>query len=432
MVGSLPINGDYSLLRNQLLLKRGIWVYLLLLIFEGALRKWVLPFLATPLLIVRDPVALWLLLAAWKFGFFRWNGYSAAMIVLSLIGIVTAVLIGHGNLYVALYGARLYILHFPVMFVIGTILNYEDVVQIGRTILKIAIPMAILIALQFYSPQSAWVNRGIGGNMEGGGFSGALGYFRPPGTFSFTNGNTLFFSLVAPFVFYFWLNAKEINRLILILATIALLAAIPLSISRTLFFSVTITALFSVFTAVTRPQNAGKLMLAFVLVLAVFFMLSQISAIDTALNVFTHRFEGANKAEGGLEGVVGDRYFGAMIYAISGSYNIPFFGFGLGAGTSVGAMLVLGTAGLQFGEDEWTRITGEMGFLIGILVILTRLLFTLNLLTDSFRRMKSGRLLPWMLVSFCVLNIPQGQWAQPTSLGFSVLAGGLVLAALKK
>ena len=159
MVGSLPINGDYSLLRNQLLLKRGIWVYLLLLIFEGALRKWVLPFLATPLLIVRDPVALWLLLAAWKFGFFRWNGYSAAMIVLSLIGIVTAVLIGHGNLYVALYGARLYILHFPVMFVIGTILNYEDVVQIGRTILKIAIPMAILIALQFYSPQSAWVNR---------------------------------------------------------------------------------------------------------------------------------------------------------------------------------------------------------------------------------------------------------------------------------
>ena len=39
-------------------LKIGIWIYFYLLIFEGALRKWFLPSLATPLLVVRDPVAL--------------------------------------------------------------------------------------------------------------------------------------------------------------------------------------------------------------------------------------------------------------------------------------------------------------------------------------------------------------------------------------
>jgi hypothetical protein len=33
----------------------------------------------------------------------------------------------------------------------------------GIATLWIAIPMAILIALQFHSPQSAWVNRGVGG-----------------------------------------------------------------------------------------------------------------------------------------------------------------------------------------------------------------------------------------------------------------------------
>jgi hypothetical protein len=29
------------------------------------------------------------------------------------------------------------------------------------------------------------------------------------------------------------------------------------------------------------------------------------------------------------------------------------------------------------------------------------------------------------------MAVLQGQWAQPTSLGFSVLAGGLLLASLK-
>ena len=43
------------------LLKKGIWLYFLLLIFEGALRKWLLPGLATPLLVVRDPIAMFLL-----------------------------------------------------------------------------------------------------------------------------------------------------------------------------------------------------------------------------------------------------------------------------------------------------------------------------------------------------------------------------------
>ena len=68
--------------------------------------------------------------------------------------------------------------------------------------------MTLLIALQFYSPQSAWVNRGIGGDIKGGGFTGALGYFRPPGTFSFTTGVSQFFSFTAAFIIFFGLIPK--------------------------------------------------------------------------------------------------------------------------------------------------------------------------------------------------------------------------------
>jgi hypothetical protein len=40
-------------------------------------------------------------------------------------------------------------------------------------------------------------------------------------------------------------------------------------------------------------------------------------------------------------------------------------------------------------------------------------------------------LLPWILLSLFLTNIPQGQWGQPTSLGFSIVIGGFTIAALK-
>ncbi len=40
------------------LLRRMIWLYFVLLIAEGALRKWTIPSLSAPLLIVRDPLVL--------------------------------------------------------------------------------------------------------------------------------------------------------------------------------------------------------------------------------------------------------------------------------------------------------------------------------------------------------------------------------------
>ncbi|MGB3616679.1 MAG: hypothetical protein WBA12_01045, partial [Catalinimonas sp.] len=180
-----------------------MWAYFLLLILEGALRKWVLPGLATPLLIVRDPVALWMLWEAWRRGVFPMNGYVLGAIAITLISLMLTMLIGHGNLSVALFGARITLFHFPLMFLIGAVLKRDELLSILRAVLWIALPMAVLIALQFNSPQSAWVNRGIGGDMEGGGFSGAMGYLRPPGTFSFTNGITQFFSLVGVCVVYF-------------------------------------------------------------------------------------------------------------------------------------------------------------------------------------------------------------------------------------
>jgi hypothetical protein len=59
-------------------LKKGIWLYFLLLIFEGALRKW-LPFCLTPLLVIRDPLAIYLLFTAYPLIYFQNTNWSVML-----------------------------------------------------------------------------------------------------------------------------------------------------------------------------------------------------------------------------------------------------------------------------------------------------------------------------------------------------------------
>ena len=160
-------------------LKWGIWAYIILIILEGALRRWVLPGLATPLLVVRDPIALGLIVVTWQRGLLPANPYLASTLIISALAIISALTVGHGNLTVALYGARILLLHFPLIFVIGRIFNRADVLRVGEAFVWMTPAMALLIGVQFYSPQSAFVNRGVGGDMEGAGFSGAMGFFSP-------------------------------------------------------------------------------------------------------------------------------------------------------------------------------------------------------------------------------------------------------------
>ncbi len=431
--GNLMMNAKLqSKKETHELIKKGIWVYFLLLLFEGALRKWIVPALANPLLLVRDPIAVWIIFMAYKNNLMPDNKHLTGMLILGFISFITTMTMGHQNIYVALYGVRILVVHFPLIFIIGRVFTRNDVIKMGKFILLITFPMALLIAVQFYSPQSAWVNRGVGGNLEGAGFSGALGFFRPPATFSFTNGTTLFFGLTGPFILYFWLNQKGINKIVLLAATLGLMMAIPLSISRALFFQVIITFVFAVIAISRKPENMSKLIIAVIGGTVVLGVMSQLSFFQKATEVFTSRLDGANESEGGLKGVLGDRYLGGMLKSIMGSSEQPFFGYGIGTGTSVGGSLLSGTGDrtlIIYSEDEWARLTGEMGAIMGLGVIFIRVGLSISTALKSYRKLGSGDLLPWVLLSFFFLTIPQGQWGQPTSLGFSIIIGGLTLGS---
>jgi hypothetical protein len=100
-------------------------------------------------------------------------------------------------------------------------------------------------------------------------------------------------------------------------------------------------------------------------------------------------------------------------------------------GTNAGGMLLSGNRAFLIAEEEWARVVGELGPLMGLGVIALRIGLTCKLGWASFRQLASGDILPWLLLSVGVVLLPQGQWAQPTALGFAVVVAGLVIAALR-
>ncbi|MES2454142.1 MAG: hypothetical protein V4594_01310 [Bacteroidota bacterium] len=415
---------------DRRLLKKAVWLYFLLLIFEGALRKWFLPFLSAPLLIIRDPIAMWVIYKMWSQNILPVSRLMYGMVALGLAGILTAILFGHGNPFVAFFGARVMIVQFPFLFIIGYILNREDVVAMGRVLAWVSIPMTGLIILQFYSPQSSFLNRGAGG-VEGLGIGGALGYFRPSGTFSFTTGTQEFYSLLSCFLFYFWFTPNQINRFVLALSTIALLVAIPFSISRSLAFQVAINMIVALFAIARNPEYFFRIVFGSVVLAIVSVILLNVDVLQHSINAFASRFKAASTIEGGLEGTITNRYFGKMLTAFKTALDQPFFGYGIGLGTNAGSALLTGARKFLVAEEEWNRQIGELGAFMGISVIAIRLALSFKMCVYAYFELRRDNLLPWMFLGLILTSIPKAQWAQPTTLGFSILMGGLLIAALK-
>ena len=84
-----------------------LWLYLGLLLIEGSLRKWLLPSLADPLLIVRDPVVLVIYALALAAGIFPTSRFLVVAAVLAVLSVAASLLGGHDHLLIIAYGLRI-------------------------------------------------------------------------------------------------------------------------------------------------------------------------------------------------------------------------------------------------------------------------------------------------------------------------------------
>src|SRR6218665_824659 len=391
-------------IENYSSLKKAIWLYFLLWIFEGALRKWVLPGLATPLLIVRDPFAIFIIVRAIYLNVKFMNGYVVWSSIITLLAFIITLTFGHANLFVAIYGARIMLLHFPLIFIIGAIFTKEDILKMGQALLAINIFMTFIVYLQFISPQSAFINIGLGGEGSAG-FSGAMGYFRPPGTFSFIIGLAAFYILVSVFIFYFWLSKEPISKILLYASTVALIFALPLTVSRTAVGGVVLFGLFIVIKNTPSVFNLGT-------------------------EVFTSRVDPASGQSGSFEESFFSRFLDDFRRPLVNLLNMPLFVGKLGMGTNAGAQMLSGSTNFLIAEDELGRVGGEQGLILGGALILLRLILAVNLFLQSIRLPKEDKLLPLTFCGTALYLITLGQWAQPSMLGCAVLTVGLLVASI--
>ncbi len=400
--------------------------------FEGGLRKWILPGLASPLLIIRDPIAIIIWFLSIKRNLLKFNIYILIFISVSLFSIPLAIYFGHGNLGVAIYGARIFILHFPLIFIIGNAFSYRDVVKLGKIVMYMILPMTAIISLQFFTPQSSFINRAVGGSDSGSGFGGAAGYFRPSGLFSFTSGNVMYYCLANSYLFFFALSkTKYFNYLSLSVFAIGFIIGMPFCISRSLLFQIGISLIFAIIAFSKDSKILLQILKVFLIVIILYLVLSNFSFFQISTAAFTERFTSANENEGGLHGVFIDRFLGGLFGAVFSDKPAPYFGYGIGLGTNVGAQVTTGTVGFLLDEGEWGRIIGELGLVLGLIIIINRIALGLDLLIRAYKCVSKQNLLPWFLMSWGLLNIFQCQLGQPTALGFTVMIGGLAMASLK-
>lgn len=413
--------------------RRLVYLYLFFLLFEGALRKWVFPDFARPLAVIRDPIVFLLVVQGLRKGLLH-NNYCRLAIFFSILSFIISAFTDRTSFIVQYYGTRIFLLYFPAMFIISRVLRVEDFYKIARWFLYLSIPMTILVIVQYSSPQANWVNIGVGGDTEGIGFGGTMGFFRPSGLFSFTQGFVCFQSFIAAYLLIYVYDKRArriapIPRIILLLMLACYMVTIPVSISRTLLFQTVAALLFIAFAILLSRKGMGS-MLKMVLVLALLTpLLMKFGEIQSFMQVFLNRFSEAGEVEGDVvKGTIFNRYFGAFLRPWD--MDVPFWGHGIGLGTRIG-MSFSGTD--FFTDEEWTRIVYESGIVIGAIYIGLRVMLSWKLICRSVRQCWFLRYqTPMILLPPVLFLLPQGSWGNSVPLGFSVFAVATLLLILRK
>lgn len=404
-------------------LRRSIWVYLLLLLFEGVLRKWVLPQYANPLLIIRDPVVILIYVLALRASKFPHSLMLIALYAIAALSLLVSLMFGSASLVVNVFGLRTNFLHLPLIFLIGNTLRLQDVLSMGRVFLVASPLIAVLMVLQFQSPPDARLNRGTIGDGEAGQLEVAFGRIRPAAVFSYNTGAGQFLTVTLAF-----LLAGATKRLypppLLVVAAGSILLAMIVSGSRTTVLSCGLVIAAFLGTISLRPQQIIRGLFVGVAVIGMGVVLARTELGGIGFETLSARFTGAREAEGHFLGRVWRDFADPF-------QSLTLFGVGLGLGTNVGARLATGTIQYLVAEGEWGRILGESGIVAGLAYLVWRMGVALQLLAASIRAGRTGHPLPLLLLSCAGILMINGQFGQTTTLGFAVLGMGLTLAALK-
>src|SRR2546430_3914270 len=341
----IPV-ADYSATLQNI--RRLIYLYLFLLIIEGALRKWIVPQFSNPLLLVRDPVVLVIYLLAWRAPIFPRNSFILSLAIIALLSWIVSIFVLDPYvpmpriLLVTAYGFRSNFLHLPLIFIFASVFDADDVRNIGWWILVGMIPMSLLMALQFHSAPDSFINRTVGLG-EGEQITAGGGKIRPPGTFSFISGPIYYVTGAASFVLYGALRRSTYPSWLLFGAGCSVFLAIVVSGSRSLVVSVLLVVLSLAIVLLIRPDAVNRFGKSLVLLVIAILLISRLPIVHEGLTILSSRFtESAEAAETTITGGLIQRTLSGFTEGLGHLGHAPLFCFGFGVRTSGGGAFLVG------------------------------------------------------------------------------------------
>lgn len=415
------------------------WCFVFFLLTEGIFRRWLLPGMSSLFLVAKDPFVIYAVLLGLNRGYVR-NANAQIMLLLSALSFLLAMTIGHGSLFVALFGARI-LWYFPFIYVCTKVLTRDDILLLGKILVLMLIPVVMIAMIQFLSPGS-FLNRGVGAGAEVDPSNPA--FHRPPSIFTFSPAVTDFYGVTYGFLLYFLLSDKDAERMklkrwFLFVCLVFYFLSIPVSISRTHFFQTLLISCALLYFFRNNSKVTRKILGIAILLVVISPILLSLTSVQSFMEAFMHRFDTANEVEGGATNTVYKRVFYYNVIVLT---QAPVFGYGTGGFTNVGKTFIHGSAKADMGdfssiagttEGEWGRVLAEDGLFLGFFILLIRVVIGLSIVILAFNHANRTRdFLPWLLAPLAGEMILFCQLSLGFHVGFTTLGAIAALTALKR
>ena len=384
-------------------------VVFLIVLFEGAIRKWIWGSATIPLLGLRDLIVVFAVFWGFTHRYFnaRANGESILIFwsVLITFWIFVQVLSGLQPAIVGVIGFRFWVLYLWFALLCAKALNWQDIEYLFKIFSLTLLFMVPLALLQFMSPTTSFINKQAGGDAQSV-FTVINGIVRTTGTFSFTVGYTTYLAFITPVIL--WLMSgglkSTFNPLLRVLVVSLFYIGVFISGSRgaiitTLFF----TAIWFLTHLVTNriPKiSAGKVVFGLAGGILLLFLLFPV--IERSYEANTQRFETAAASEDVSERVIN------MFMGDDDTWErFSLLGNGIGAGANASRVfLPPSNKSFLLGEKEIDKIINEGGFIGLIFALVKWLLIAAGLLSSCRIFIRYNEFLPLSIWIVITINLP--------------------------
>lgn len=404
---------------------------LLVVVLEGAVRKWAFSGATLPLILLRDLLATYVIFYAWSNGSLRRQGmvtkvllvWSCMVVGWGLLQLVS----GESSPIVLVIGLRFWLLYIWFGVAAAATLNEADYRAAVMVTVGLLLLMGPLAVVQHFAPPGARINTQIDGDEESV-FVAVAGVVRTTGTFSFTLGYATYLALVAPLVFAVVAAKKRtrIQSLFVLAAFGFFIVGSVVSGSRTAIIYSTVMLMTYFAGRLWLSKGKAKVRAAIAVLAGIAMVAVLLFVFSDALLVTNERFEQAAASEDFWTRVL------TIFFGEPYTYDmITWIGHGLGLGSNLATYVRTGGAQVfALAEVEASRILlegGLLGYAFTALKVVVIVVGVGKALRLAYKSRSVFPILLWMTVSFAILTWSAvGQLTAHGMLGLMLAFGLLV------